>query len=84
MTKPTEASEVAEPEQKIPVPEASDKQPEEPATDTPSEIADLSVTTRMLIMCPPSHPTHLSRQKNMVKMLWLLAPASENRDVMPG
>ena len=42
MTKPTEAPEVAEPEQQVPVPEASDKQPEEPATDTPPEIPDLS------------------------------------------
>ena len=42
MTKPTEAPEVAEPEQQVPVPEASDKRPEEPATDTLPEIPDFS------------------------------------------
>ena len=42
MTKPTEAPEVAEPERQVPVPEASDKQPEEPATDTLTKIPDLS------------------------------------------
>ena len=42
MTKPTEAPEVAELEQQVPVPEASDKRPEEPATDTLPEIPDFS------------------------------------------
>ena len=43
MIKPTEAPEITEPEQQVHVPEASDKQPEEPVTVTPPEIPDLSV-----------------------------------------
>ena len=43
MTKPTEAPEVAEPEQQVPVPETSDKQPKDIVTDTPPEIPDLRV-----------------------------------------
>ena len=42
MTKPTEAPEAAEPEQQVSAPEASDKQPEEPASGPPPEIPDLS------------------------------------------
>ena len=42
VTKPTKAPEVAEPEQQVPVLEASDKQLEEPAIDTPPEIPEFS------------------------------------------
>jgi len=42
VTKPTESPEVAEPEQQVPVPESSDKRPEELATDTLPEILDFS------------------------------------------
>ena len=43
MNKPNEAPKTAEPEPQVSVPEASDKQPEEPATITPPEIPDLYV-----------------------------------------
>ena len=43
MNKPTEAPKTAEPEPQVSVPEATDKQPEEPVTVTPPEIPDLSV-----------------------------------------
>ena len=64
MTKPTEAPEVAEPEQQVPVPEASDKQPEETVTDTPPEILDLRVDDILIIgtgFTEPGNPTVLAR-----------------------
>ena len=42
MTNPIEDPKAAEPEKQVSGPEVSDKQPEEPATDAPSEIPDLS------------------------------------------
>ena len=43
MTKPTEAPEDVEPDQQASAPEASEKQPEDPASNTQAEIPDLSV-----------------------------------------
>ena len=60
MTKPTEAPEVAEPEQQVPVPEASDKQPKETVTDTPPEIPDLCVDDTTI---NPSNPAPSSSLK---------------------
>ena len=83
MTKPTEAPEVAEPEQQVPVPEASDNQPEEPATDTPPEIPDLSHDH------PDANP-FLTESSNPHKPpeehgedVIINEPASENQDVQP-
>ena len=43
VTKPTEAPKVVEPEQQVSAPDASEKQPEEPASDVPPVIPDLSI-----------------------------------------
>ena len=60
MTKPTEAPEVAEPEQQVPVPEACDKQPEYTVSDTPHEIPDLCVDDTTI---NPSNPAPSSSLK---------------------
>ena len=60
VTKPTTAPEVAEPEQQISAPEASDKLPDETVTDTPPEIPGLCVDD---ITFNPSNPTPSSSLK---------------------
>ena len=60
VTKPTTAPEVAEPEQQISAPEASDKQPDETVTDAPPEISDLCVDDTTI---NPSNPAPSSSFK---------------------
>jgi hypothetical protein len=70
VTKPIETPEVAEPEQQIPAPEASEKQPEETITDTPPEIPDLCVDDPTI---KPSDPAPSSSLK---------PPETQNDDVL--
>jgi len=60
VNKPTEAPKTAEPEPQVSVPEASDKQSEEPVTVTPPEIPDLSVDGTAI---NPSTPAPLGSPK---------------------
>nr|XP_020164761.1 MICOS complex subunit MIC60-like [Aegilops tauschii subsp. strangulata] len=60
VNKPTEAPKTAEPEPQVSVPEASDKQPEEPVTVTPPEIPDPSIDDTAI---NPSNPAPSSSLK---------------------